>query len=255
MAERSVQIPIPPFSIQGKVTLPEQARGLILLAQGSAASRPSRRDRLVLDALAEARIGNARLDLITRDEGEVDENTHLLWSDIHFLAGRLVIATDWLAREAETGQLPLGYLGAGASAAVALAAAAARSAAVRAVVSRCGRPDLIEPALRTVNTPTLLIVRGADRDEVRVNRRAMDAIAATDKELRVIPPSTRPLGERGATEEMARITREWFVRFLPSQSDHPVAPVPDPRMTADARAANGTLTGPCLQPDEAATVR
>lgn len=241
MAERRVQIPIPPFSIQGKVTLPEQARGLVLLAQGSAASRPSRRDKRVLDLLLEARIGNARLDLITREEGEVDEHTHLLWSDIHFLAGRLVIATDWLARESQTGQLPLGYLGAGANTAVALAAAAARSAAVRAVVSRCGRPDLIEPALRTVNTPTLLIVRGADRDGVRVNRWAMDAIAATDKELRIISPSPHPLGERGATEEMARITREWFVRFLPSPSEHPVAPVSDPRMTSTEQGASLTL--------------
>jgi hypothetical protein len=237
MAEKHVRIPIPPFSIQGKVTLPEQARGLIVLAQGSAASRPSHRDSLVLDALMEARIGSARLDLIMREEGEVDENTQLLWSDIHFLAGRLVIATDWLAREAETGQLPLGYLGAGASAAVALAAAAARSAAVRAVVSRCGRPNLIEPALPIVITPTLLIVRGADRDGVRVNRRAMDAIAAKDKELRIVPPSTRPLGERGATEEMARVTREWFIRFVPSLSDHPVAPVPDPRLTSTEQGA------------------
>jgi hypothetical protein len=222
--ERSVRIPIPPFWIQGKVTLPEQAHGLILLAQGSAASRPSPRDRLVLDALIEARIGSARFDLITWQEGEVDENTQLLWSDIHLLAGRLAIATDWLAGQADTGQLPFGYFGSHASAAVALAAAAARSAAVRAVVSRCGSPDLIEPALPTVITPTLLIVRGTDRAGLRVNRRAVDILAAGDKELRIVSPAAHPRGERGAREEMARLAADWFVRFLSPPPDHAAAP-------------------------------
>jgi len=241
MVERCVRIPLSPFSIRGLVTLPDQARGLVLLAQGSAASRPSRRDRPMLEALLEARIGNARLDLITREEGQVDESTHLLWWDIHFLAGRLVVATDWLARQADTGQFPLGYLGAGASAAVALTAASARSGAIRAVVSRCGRPDLIEPALPTVITPTLLIVDSADRDGLRVNRRAIDTLAAIDKELRIISPAPRSLGERAATEEMARLARDWFVRFLPPQSDHPAAPVPEPgRPSAEHGAGMST---------------
>jgi hypothetical protein len=224
MVERGVRIPIPPFSIQGTVTLPDEARGLVLLAQGSAASTLSWRDRLVLDVLMEAGIGSARLDLLMHDEGEVDEDTHLLWTDIHFLAGRLVIATDWLAHQPDTGRLPLGYLGPGASAAVALAAASERSAAVRALVSRCGRPDLIQPALPTVTTPTLLVVRGADPCGVEVNRRALDALAATDKELRVIASARRPVGERGEMEEIARLARDWFVRFVPHPSDHPAAP-------------------------------
>ena len=208
-----MRIPLAPFAIQGTLTVPEGARGLVLLAQASAASRPSRRDQLVLDELAEARIGSGRLDLITRDEGQVDENTRLSWSDIHFLAGRLVIATDWLRSGGETHELPIGYLGAGGNAAVALAAAAARSAIVRAVVSRCGRPDLIEPVLPTVATPTLLIVRGDDEGGVRVNRRALDLVATADKELRVVRRAP------GALEEMARLTRDWFAHFLSPPSD------------------------------------
>jgi putative phosphoribosyl transferase len=109
------------------LVLPEQPRGVVLFAQGSAASRPSRRDRFIADLLHRAQLGTAALDLIARDEGEVDEDTRLEWSDIHLLAGRLVIASDWFGQQAHTHDLPLGYLAAGAAASVALTAASERS--------------------------------------------------------------------------------------------------------------------------------
>ena len=212
--EIAVRIPLPPFSIQGTLTLPEQPRGIVLLAQGSGASRLGRRDRLILEVLAEARLGTAVLDLITPEEGEVDENTHLLWSDVHFLAGRLVIATDWLAQRAKTRHLSFGHLGAGAGASIALVAASARSSVVQAIVSRGGRPDLVPPALACVTAPTLFIVAGKATKELSANRRAMESLAAMDKKLRIVRRATRPSGTRAALDEMAQLARDWFVRFL-----------------------------------------
>ena len=138
--QHDIRIPLPPFTIRGTVQLPDQPAGLVVLAQGSAHIEPARHTGVVLDALAEARIADARLDLIMPEEGEVAEDTRLLWSDIHLLAGRLAIATDWVVQWPDAFDLPIGYLGVGANAAVALLAAAARPPLVKAIVTCDGRP-------------------------------------------------------------------------------------------------------------------
>ena len=207
LAKHPVRISIPPFSIDGTLTLPDHPRGIVLFAQGSAASRVGWRDRAIVEVLHRGHVGTAVLDLIGREEGEVDEDTHLEWFDIHLLAGRLVIATDWLGQQAETRDLPLGYLGAGDGASVAMTAASARSLVVRAVVLRSGRPDLIAAALTTVATPTLFIVGGEKHALLPSNQRALEMLAATDKQLRIIPGSE--------LAQTAQVTREWFTTYLP----------------------------------------
>ena len=84
---------------------------------------------------------------LTQEEAE----DRRLVFDIDLLAERLLDATAWLRGQRETTGLPIGYFGASTGAAAALVAAAARPGAVRAVVSRGGRPDLAGPdALRGV---------------------------------------------------------------------------------------------------------
>src|ERR1700686_1036406 len=73
--------------------------------------------------------------------------------NIELLTQRLIAATDWLARRADTGHLAIGYFGASTGAAAALVAATERSDLVGAVVSRGGRPDLAGPVLPLVRAP------------------------------------------------------------------------------------------------------
>ena len=215
MKQHDIRIPLPPFTIRGTVELPEQPAGLVVLAQASAAHQPARRAQLVLATLAEARIAGVRLDLIMPEEGDVAEDTRLVWSDIHFLAGRLAIATDWLVQWAETVHLPIGYLGIGANAAVALLAAAARPLLVKAIVTCDGRPDLAVPALRSVVTPTLFLVHGDDRGGLQINRRAMETLGAEQKELHVLSGEEARHSDRRVTvPETARRSRTWFTRFM-----------------------------------------
>jgi putative phosphoribosyl transferase len=212
--QHDIRIPLPPFTISGTVELPEQPSGLVVLAQGSGAHLPARRDQVVLDTLAEERIGGARLDLIMPAEGEVAEDTRLVWSDVHLLAGRLAIATDWLVHWAETLHLPIGYLGAGTNAAVALLAAAARPLLVKAIVTCDGRPDLIGPALRSVVTPTLFLVHGDNPRGLQVNRRAMETLGGTQQELHILSGDARHPHRRATLPETAQRSRNWFVRFM-----------------------------------------
>jgi len=62
--------------------------------------------------------------------------------DIELLAARLTGAVDWVSREASMQSLRIGLFGASTGAAAALITTAQRPAAVGAVVSHGGRPDL-----------------------------------------------------------------------------------------------------------------
>ncbi|OGQ10858.1 MAG: hypothetical protein A2138_06440 [Deltaproteobacteria bacterium RBG_16_71_12] len=86
---------------------------------------------------------------------------------------------------------------------------------MRAVVSRGGRPDLAAAALLEVRAPTLLIVGGADTEVLGLNQAALATLACT-KELAVVPGATHLFEEPGALEEVARLAREWLLRYIPT---------------------------------------
>src|SRR2546429_284580 len=81
------------------------------------------------------------------------------------------------AGKGATRLLAVGCFGAGTGAAAALVAATEPPQAVRAVVSRGGRPDLAGEALEAVRAPTLLIVGGADEAVIEMNRKALQRMA------------------------------------------------------------------------------
>src|SRR5207249_9823708 len=97
--------------------------------------------------------------------------------------------------------------------AAALLAAASRPAAVRAVVSRGGRPDLAEGAFDAVTAPTLLIVGGHDEVVIELNRQAFARLRGP-KALEIVPGATHLFEEPGALDDVARLAREWFERHL-----------------------------------------
>jgi putative phosphoribosyl transferase len=132
--------------------------------------------------------------------------------DIPMLADRLTAATRWLSEEPDTARLPIGYFGASTGAAAALEAAAGNPA-VRAVVSRGGRPDLAGEHLPSVQVPTLLIVGGAD-DLVLALNRAAAAEMRCPTELVVIPGATHLFEEPGALEAVAEHAARWFQHHL-----------------------------------------
>ncbi|WP_019255633.1 dienelactone hydrolase family protein, partial [Burkholderia thailandensis] len=129
------------------------------------------------------------------------------------LARRLVSALDWLRERPDVGGLPVGLFGASTGAAAALIAANARGRAVRAVVSRGGRPDLAGDALPRVRVPTLLIVGERDDEVLRLNRVAAGWLIGESK-LVVVPGATHLFEEPGTLDEVARVAADWFVAHL-----------------------------------------
>lgn len=198
-----------PVRLQGILGLPEQPTGVVLFAHGSGSGRLSPRNRFVARTLLEGGLATLLLDLLM--EEEADDRRKVF--DIDLLADRLLTATDWLARNPATKDLPRGYFGASTGAGAALQAAARAPESVAAVVSRGGRPDLAAPFLSDVLAPTLLIVGGEDGPVIRMNEQAL-ALLTCPKQLVIVPGATHLFEEPGTLEQVADLAKQWFVRHL-----------------------------------------
>ena len=205
---RSVRIDVGPVQLAGDLVVPTGEMGVVVFAHGSGSSRHSPRNIAVARRLQEAGLVTLLFDLLTEDEAD---NRSLVF-DIDFLARRLVGALGWVHGEPGVGHLPVGLFGASTGAAAALVAAV-EAPGIWAVVSRGGRPDLAGRALENVRAPTLLIVGGADRDVLELNRQAQRAIPAETR-LEVIPGATHLFEEPGALERVADLAARWFHAHL-----------------------------------------
>ena len=209
----SVRIPLRGILMDGDLVVPPLAEGVVLFAHGSGSSRFSPRNRAVAVELNSAGFATLLLDLLTPSEERWDVTTAALRFDVDLLASRLVTATDWLAARSETADLGVGYFGASTGAAAALIAAAHRQGVVRAVVSRGGRPDLAGPLLGKVRAPTLLIVGGDDTPVIDLNRDAFRQLRGI-RELTIVPHASHLFEEPGTLEQVTRLAREWYRRYL-----------------------------------------
>jgi putative phosphoribosyl transferase len=214
--EALVYVPAGGATLEGELMVPEQATGVVLFAHGSGSSRHSGRNRFVAGELQTAGLATLLIDLLTPEEEAVDQHTAHLRFDIPLLAERLVAASRWLGQEPSARALEVGYFGASTGAGAALVAAAAEPDRVGAVVSRGGRPDLAGQALPLVRAPTLLIVGGLDLQVLELNRAAMTRIPGETR-LEIVPGASHLFEEPGTLEVVARLARDWFLRYLPSK--------------------------------------
>lgn len=199
--------------LDGTLSVPEAPSGVVLFAHGSGSSRFSPRNRYVAGVFQHAGLATLLMDLLTRDEEEAERWTRHLRFDIELLARRLLGAERWLARVPELGSQPLGLMGSSTGAGAALVAAGRAPEAIRAVVSRGGRPDLAGAVLPAVRAPTLLIVGGDDTQVIALNRQAMEALRA-HKRLEIVPGATHLFEEPGTLEQAAGLARNWFLQHL-----------------------------------------
>jgi dienelactone hydrolase len=211
---RPVRLDLDGTVLNADLTLPPDADSLVIFAHGSGSTRRSSRNRAVADTFHHAGLGTLLLDLLTEGEERTDIATAEFRFDIPLLAARVIGAIDWARINEPTSRLHLGLFGASTGAAAALIAAAERPAVVGAVVSRGGRADLADDALGRVRAPTLLIVGGRDDVVIALNRDAVARIPAEEKELQIVAGATHLFEEPGALDQVAALSRSWFVRHL-----------------------------------------
>lgn len=211
-----VRVPLDGVSLDGDLSVPPAARGLIVFAHGSGSSRHSPRNRFVAQVLNEGGLATLLLDLLTTDEALDRSNVF----DIDMLTQRLIAAVDWASDAPRTAALPVGLFGASTGAAGALRAAALMPDRVDAVVSRGGRPDLAGSALAAVRAPALLIVGGRDDVVLGLNEDAAEQLTC-EHQLVVVPGATHLFEEPGTLETAAGLARAWFLRHLGSVGEAP----------------------------------
>jgi putative phosphoribosyl transferase len=215
--DNAVSIKIGQITLEGNISVPKGASGLVLFAHGSGSSRLSPRNRFVAQELNKNGIATLLFDLLTPEEETLDLQTAHLRFDIILLAKRLADATDWVLKNPMLDGLKIGYFGASTGGGAALVAAADRPEVVKVVVSRGGRPDLAGERLVDVKCPTLLIVGGLDDVVIELNKKSLSSLKS-EKKLVIIPGATHLFEEKGKLEEVAHYASDWFLKYLEKET-------------------------------------
>lgn len=222
----------PTAILEGDLTLNNNntTKGIVILAHGSGSSRHSPRNQFVSQALNNDGLATLLVDLLTPEEEETDIRMQKIQCkvpglvlnkfNIKLLSRRLVAIIDWISLTTPTikgvenhNNFIIGIFGASTGAAAALIAAAQRPDIVAAIVSRSGRPDLVDlQSQQKVKAPTLFIIGGNDDKRViDLNNKALSQLVnAQKKKVITVPGATHLFEESGALEEVARLASGWF---------------------------------------------
>jgi len=199
--------------LEGLLTFPKSATGLVVFVHGSGSSRFSSRNQYVAELMNQAGLATLLFDLLTSEENQIDVITREYRFDIELLSQRTIATIDWLREQPQLQKLSIGLFGASTGAAAALNTAKARPNEVECVVSRGGRPDLAMPALPDVLAPTLLIVGSLDTEVLQLNQLAKQAMQ-TKCDILTIDGATHLFEEPGTLQAAAFAAKQWFIKYL-----------------------------------------
>jgi putative phosphoribosyl transferase len=209
MKNEEINIILGSVVLIGNLTIPENAKGIVVFSHGSGSGRLSSRNRLVAEMIQQQGFGTLLFDLLTEVEDQDYENRF----NIDLLSSRLIETTEWLMQNKETKKYPIAYFGASTGAASAIRAAAYFEKKIKAVVSRGGRPDLALNVMHLVAAPTLLIVGQRDTSVIEMNKKAFDLLVS-EKEMKIIPGATHLFEEPGKLVEVADLAISWYKKYL-----------------------------------------
>ncbi|MEO8880495.1 MAG: dienelactone hydrolase family protein [Gemmatimonadaceae bacterium] len=213
-SEREISFACGDAKLDGLLAMPPGAKGMVVFAHGSGSNHRSSRNMQTARQLHDAGFATLLADLLTPEEAELNERTGQFRFDFKTLSERVLAASAFVGTVREAQMLPLAYFGASTGAAAALMASCKRRD-VYAVVSRGGRPDLVNSILPDVRAATLLIVGGADVPIIPLNEDALTCLSG-EKAFSIVPNATHLFAEPGALEIVGSLTVDWLTRYLPT---------------------------------------
>lgn len=211
--------------LKGKLVIPDNGTGLVTFAHGSGSSATSSRNQKVAHILNTRGIATLLFDLLTEEEQESDAKSQDLMNkvpglilnkfNIELLTERLDAATQWVQNNDNVKHLPIAYFGASTGAAAALYAAASFKA-VKTVISRGGRTDLVDQnTLANITCPCLFIVGGNDKMVIDINRNTMNNLVnVKNKKIEVIKGASHLFEEQNMIEQVGEIACSWLMNKL-----------------------------------------
>jgi len=203
-----MQVPVASICLHGRLLLAENARGLVIVANGDGDHLYDETNAYVARRLADAGFATLVVDLLTPSEAAEDAETSELRFHQSLLASRLVKVTQWISGRPVFRDLEIGYFASGLCAGASLAAASVDDA-VRAVVCRGARVDLVVPQLHRVRAPVLLLVGERDTAHIAESRGAYWLLPESAR-LEVMPNAGHLLDDAMALDRVAREAQGWF---------------------------------------------
>ncbi|KKT39846.1 hydrolase [Candidatus Collierbacteria bacterium RIFOXYB2_FULL_46_14] len=204
-----IEIPVQNIDLKGVLNLPIQNKSFVIFTHGSGGGRYSLRNNYVAKELQKLGMGTLLFDLLSEKEDESEENRF----NIELLTERLIAVTKWCTEEERLKGCLFGYFGTSTGSATALSAAAYWGTKIKAVVSQGGRPDLAVDILDLIESPTLLIVGGEDKQVIGYNRLAYQKLGCI-KKMEIVAGATHLFEEDGAMEKVSDLTTLWFTKYL-----------------------------------------
>jgi dienelactone hydrolase len=211
--ERHVDIGAGDATLEGDLSVPENVAGIVVFAHGSTGTRQSPPNQYLARNFNQQGFATLMVDLLTAEEQRSDDEVAEFRYNLRLLANRLQKATDWVKTTPDVKELPQGYFAAGEDAAAAMVADAERPGEVRAIVSRAGRPDLVEKILPRVQAATLLILGDDDRTLQDLTRDAFQRLRC-EKDIVVIRGATHRFDNPDVLDEIADRACSWFRTHL-----------------------------------------
>ena len=101
-SEHAVSICSREITLEGDLSVPRYAKGIVIFAHGSGSGRYSPRNRYVARTLQDSGLATLLFDLLTIQEEDEERWTRHLRFNIPILADRLVSTTDWIKNNTET---------------------------------------------------------------------------------------------------------------------------------------------------------
>jgi len=211
-ASLSVHVPIGTVTLPGRLSLGQNARGVVIIAKGDGDHLYDETNAYIARRLSAAGFATFVVDLLTHDEASEDAETSALRFHQGLLATRLVKTVQWVRAALTFSGLEIGLFASGLCAGAALAAASV-SADVRAVVCRGARVDLVVPRLHRVRSEVLLLVGERDTAHMDASRGAYWLLPDT-ADLEIVPDAGHLLDDRDALDVVAAKAERWFGRTL-----------------------------------------
>jgi len=200
--EPKVNIKIGGQELEGQLQTPNGFEGLVIFVGGEKVV--GKRDTHIAEEMNKAGLATLALDLSDGDSRPGD-----LQFGVEQLTDKLVSVTKWCMDNELFKDMKIGYFGTGMGSAAALSAAAYYGTKISAVVSRSGRPDLTGEELDLVESPTLLIVGGEDKELVILNRQAYTHMGC-EKKMETIAGADRDFTENEFFERLTILATNWF---------------------------------------------
>jgi putative phosphoribosyl transferase len=222
---QQLTLPAGAVMLNGTLRLPTQAHGIVLLAQGSKNIEGNIPFADIAQAQIKVGLATLIVPLLLEEEEVVDRETRFFRDNASIFSQRIIGIANWLAENADTQHLSIGYLGFGAAGAAALIAAAERPDLVHAVAAVDARTDLATSYLPRVYTPTLLIAAETNTGMTHMYRDALLLIASdralapepqqeTPKQIETIAGTDSLFATAESTSKVTGMLSYWFKQHL-----------------------------------------